>query len=151
VKASELCDDDRLLALLRAAVDTTDPIPYDAIATARAVFGLTAVDSELAVIVFDSFVEAGAAGVRSSAGCGPRSLSFETAAVTIDVEVQDEGDVIGQIVPGDVRAGRVETVGGFAPIGVEPGGRFRTTIGEGRFRLRFDVGSGSVTTPWIKR
>ena len=151
MKAVDLCDDDRLLALLRAAVDTTDPIPHDAVATARAVFGLTAVDSELAVIVFDSFAEAGTAGIRSPDGCGPRSLSFETAAVTIDVEVQDDGDVIGQIVPGDVRAGRVETVAGFAPIGVDAGGRFRTTIVGGRFRLRFDVRSGSVTTPWIKR
>jgi hypothetical protein len=151
VKGSELCDDDRLLALLRAAVDTTDPIPNDAVATARAVFGLTAVDAELAVIVFDSFAEVGAGGVRSSADCGPRSLSFETAAVTIDVEVQDDGDVLGQIVPADVRAGRVETIAGFAPIGVDPGGRFRATIIHGRFRLRFDVGSGSVTTPWINR
>ena len=151
MKLPELCDDDRLLALLRATIDTTDPIPYDAVATARAVFGLTVVDSELAVIVFDSFAEAGAVGVRSSAGSAPRSLSFETAAVTIDVEVRDDGDVIGQIVPGDVRAGRVETVVGFAPIGVDAGGRFRTTIVEGRFRLRFDVSSGSVTTPWIKR
>jgi hypothetical protein len=151
VTTTNLHDDDVLFALLQAAVEAGSPLPEDAVATARAVFEMSTVDAELAQLVFDSLADAVPVGTRAQRGTGPRSLCFETAALTIDIELLDDGSIVGQVDPPSVVAGRVESSNGPRALTVDRGGRFQTRVTERRFRLRFDVGPRSVATPWIKR
>jgi hypothetical protein len=147
----DLYEDDILFDVLRRAVEGADPIPEDAVMAARAVFELSRVDSELAQLVFDSMADAVPVGMRSGAAGGARSLCFETSALAIDVEVLDDGSVVGQVEPAAVTGGRIETTSTGTPFMVDAGGRFRTSVDEPRFRLRFELGARSVTTPWIRR
>jgi hypothetical protein len=151
VTTAGLRDDEVLFALLRAAVEAASPLPEDAVATARAVFEMWMVDAELAQLVFDSLADAVPVGTRGEPSHGPRSLCFETSALAIDVDVLQDGSIVGQVDPPSVVAGRVETPRGAQDLPVDPQGRFHATLTDGRFRLRFDLGSGAVTTPWIKR
>jgi len=147
----DLSHDDVLFDVLRRAVEIGDPIPEDAVKTARAVFDLSMVDSELAQLVFDSMADSVPLGMRSRPAGGPRSLCFETSALAIDLEVLEDGSIVGQVEPGDGVGGRLETGSGGSALTFDAAGRFRATVDVPRFRLRFELGSGSVTTPWIRR
>ncbi len=148
---ADLHDDDALFAALRAAIDSASPVPPDAVATARAVFELSRVDSELAQLVFDSLADAVPVGMRADGEHGSRSLCFETTLLAIDVEVLPDGSILGQIDPPAAVSSQIETSAGADTLRVDARGRFHAILTDRRFRLRFDLGSRHVTTPWIKR
>lgn len=147
-------DDDELMAELAAAVAEEAEVSDRRRAAARAAFTWRTIDAELAELLHDSALDAGAA-VRSGSGAeGPRMLSFRRAAVTVEVEV-DGTTVLGEVID--------EHDGDAAPATItlqRPGADDRVAEADASGFFRFeDVGPGSVrfvvaragwslTTPW---
>jgi hypothetical protein len=91
---------DILMSRLREMLATTDGPPPEFIELAKRMFGLRTVDAELAALIADSDVEAGAVAVRG--GAETRLLTFESADLAIEIEVSRTGRsrrVLGQLVP----------------------------------------------------
>lgn len=145
-------DDEELMAELAAAVAEEAAVSDRRRAAAKAAFTWRTVDAELAELLHDSALDAGAA-VRSGSD-GPRVLSFRRAAVTLEVEVEG-GAVLGEVIdehtedsgPATVtlqrpdaedRTAEADASGFFRFDGVEPG------------PVRFVVARAgwSLTTPW---
>lgn len=148
-------NDEELMAELTAAVEEETAVSDRRRSAARAAFTWRTVDAELAELLHDSALDAGAA-VRSGPGDagGPRMLSFRRSAVTLEVEV-DGDEVLGEV----VEDGGSET--GPATVTLQrPDAEDRTTETDASGFFRFsDVGPGSVrfvvsragwslTTPW---
>ena len=110
--------DDELMALLKHALEDADPVPADAVRAAKEAWTWRTIDAELAALTYDSVVEEGAlVGVRGTTAV--RSLAFETAAVTIEVELIDDGDrraLRGQVVPAFATAVVLEFSDGRPPV-----------------------------------
>lgn len=139
--------DDELMAMLGDAVAESTAVPDARRAAAQAAFTWRSVDEELAELLHDSALEAGAA-VRSTAAA-VRTLSFARDGLTLEVEV-DGDDLLVEVVgaPGatvllqrpaaeDVAA--VADAAGFA--------RFDAVAGSVRFTVT--AGDRSLTTPWV--
>jgi hypothetical protein len=93
-------EDDILMSRLRELIDTTDGPPPEFVEQAKRMFGLRTLDDELAALIADSDVEAGAVAVRG--GAETRLLTFESADLAIEIEVSGTGRsrrVLGQLVP----------------------------------------------------
>jgi hypothetical protein len=96
-------DDEALLGRLSELVNTEDPPPAMLFELAKQSFGLRTVDAELAALAADSELDEPAVAVRDSgAEKGPRLLTFESAGLTVEVEVTGSGRhrrLVGQIDP----------------------------------------------------
>lgn len=147
----DLADDDRLLAHLAAALDELDPVPADALATARAAAGLDRADAALAELVYDSLADAGAVAMRSDTLVEARGLGFVAGGYRLDVELLDDGRVVlGQLDPAGPAEVAVETQAGTTTTTADDLGRFRFGPVHGPLRLRVTTDSGVVVlTPWI--
>jgi hypothetical protein len=110
--------DDELIALLKHALEDADPVPADAVRAAKEAWTWRTIDAELAALTYDSVVDEGAlVGVRGTAAV--RSLAFETGAITIEVELVDDGDrrgLRGQVVGASAPAVVLEFSDGRSPI-----------------------------------
>ncbi len=148
-------DDDALMALLDEAVKEADAVPDRRREAARAAFTWRSVDDELAELLHDSALDAGAA-VRSSAG-GPRSLAFGRSGLTLEVEV-DGDQVLGEV----IAVGEAASGDGLASVTlqcpetpdvtttVDAAGFFRFAgVGTGAVRFVVERGGWSLTTPWV--
>jgi hypothetical protein len=146
-----LQDDDELVARLSAALDEHDPVPDDAIATARAALQLGRADVELAELVRDTLAATGELAMRSDALIEARALEFVAGGYRLDVELVDDGGVVlGQIDPADAARVALETEAGAQETEADLLGRFRFTGARGPLRLRITTTSGQVVlTPWI--
>lgn len=147
--------DEELMAALGEAVAEQNAVSDRRREAARAAFTWRSVDEELAEILHDSALDAGAA-VRSGADA-PRALSFGRSGLTLEVEV--EGDqVLGEV----IAEGNAATENGPATVAlVRPDGDKRHTSADaaGFFRfsdvtpgpVRFVVerGGWTLTTPWV--
>jgi hypothetical protein len=131
---------------LELALDRFDPVPAHLAPAAVAAFDRR-VDAELAQLVFDSLATTAGAGARGSGR--PRLLTFEGAALTIDLEVSPrlhERRLVVRLEPGEptpyeVWAGDVRVSGTSDALG-----RFAVTLpAPGPFRVRCH----SVITPWM--
>jgi hypothetical protein len=138
-------DDDQLLALLGEVIDADDPVPGDALATARAA-DLTAADAELAELVFDSLLDDREVAVRADPGSHVRSLTFAAGERSIEVDLTD-GELVGRVSPAGPPTVAVLQAGPPVVVAVDDLGRFRTPVAAGPLRLRV----GAATTPWITR
>ncbi|MEZ0577656.1 hypothetical protein [Nocardioides sp. MH1] len=152
----ELGDDELMAELASAVAEETDggEVTARRREAARAAFTWRTVDAELAELLHDSALDAGAA-VRSSgsSGSAPRSLSFIRGAVTIEIEVTGQA-LLGEVVDDD-RSDGPTTVSLQRPDAED---RVAETDASGFFRfddvapgpVRFVVArSGwSLTTPW---
>ncbi len=148
-------DDDALMSLLGQAVAESDAVSERRRAAARGAFTWRSVDDELAELLHDSALDAGAA-VRSS-GAGPRSLAFGRSGLTLEVEV-DGDQLLVEVVaegaaadaegPAVVRLQRpdaddvVETADAAGFL------RF-AEVGTGAVRFVVERGGWSLTTPWV--
>lgn len=144
--------DDELLAQLGDAVAEERSVPDRRRDAARAAFTWRSVDEELAELLHDSALEAGAA-VRSSGSvdAGPRMLSFGSGSLTLELEVEGEdllGEVIGRVGPTTValqRPGADEVVSE-----VDDAGFFRLAgVGAGPARLVVVAPEARLVTPWV--
>jgi hypothetical protein len=146
-------DDDGLLRAVGEVIDDRDPVPRRAVEVAGAAFELHGVDDELAELVADSLVDAGA-GVRHDgrAGSDGRLLSFEGAGLTLDVELLADGaTVIGEVAPPARAVVEVRTAEGTAVVETDDAGRFLARLGRGPCRFRVSSGGATVVTPWVTR
>lgn len=148
-------DDDALMALLGDAVAENDAVSERRRQAARAAFTWRSVDDELAELLHDSALDAGAA-VRSSA-TGPRSLAFGRSGLTIEVEV-DGDQLLGEVVTtgsaGDGDAAATVTLqrpgADDEVVTVDAAGFFRFSgVGSGAVRFVVERGGWSLTTPWV--
>jgi hypothetical protein len=96
-------DDEALFDRLREIVNTEDAPPAILLELARQSFGLRQVDAELAALAADSDVDTAAVAVRDGRSeSGPRLLTFESPALTVEIEVSGSGRhhrLFGQIDP----------------------------------------------------
>ncbi|KAA1420259.1 carboxypeptidase regulatory-like domain-containing protein [Nocardioides humilatus] len=149
----ELGDDELMAELAEAVAETVDDpeVTERRRLAASAAFTWRTVDEELAELLHDSALDAGAA-VRSS-GDSPRSLSFIRGAVTIEIEVTGSS-LLGEVIDDD--ASDEPAAVSLQRPGAED--RVTETDASGFFRfddvapgpVRFVVvrGGWSLTTPW---
>jgi hypothetical protein len=94
--------DERLMAVLRRLVATTDAVPPRVAAAARAAYSWRTLGAALAELAYDSAVDERALdGVRGIAGEG-RFLSFEAPGVRVEMEAISFGShrrVRGEVAP----------------------------------------------------
>lgn len=95
-------DDEGLLAALRQMLDRYQPAPDWSADLLKSVYGLRAVDAELAALVSDSELTAAASALRS--GTAPRLAVFSTGDLSVEIEIEPADRVgswqmIGQLVP----------------------------------------------------
>jgi hypothetical protein len=151
-----LNDDDKLVALLAAALGETDSIPPDALAAAMAAFDVGHLEGELAVLLTDTELTGPLAGVRSAVDDG-RLVSFTSSMLTIELDLPAYDNVlVGQLDP----PGPTEVELEFAPpqggservrLPVDAHGRFGCPLQEGSLRLQVATTAGPVATPWVIR
>jgi hypothetical protein len=148
-----MTDDDALLAELAEAEWAARQVPNRILTAGRAAFAWRTVDAELAQLTSDSATgpELAGAGSGTRAGSGThRRLSFETDALTVEVEVAPEG-LHGQVVP--PQPGTVELQqqdGAASTAAVDDVGWFTFAIAPVHlFRLRLRTrDGGQVVTEW---
>ncbi len=146
---------DELLDELRSMLRRTDPVPPEVTEFAQAALGWRRLDADLAELLADSALEADALALAR--GGEGRWLSFRAADLTIDVELQADGDahtVLGQLAPPPaVSTVELQSSDGTAVAMEESDelGRFRLALeGAGRFRLRvLRPGASPVETSWF--
>jgi hypothetical protein len=143
---------DELLDELRTVLRRTDPVPAEVTDFAKAALGLRRLDAQLAELLQDSALESESPALaRGTADV--RSLTFRSAELTIDVDIQ--GDMLlGQLAPPPAAATvelQLENRDVGASADVDTLGRFRLALaGDGRFRLRvLRPGTSVVETSWF--
>jgi hypothetical protein len=148
-------DDDELMALLGEAVAEEAAVSDRRRTAARAAFTWRSVDAELAELLHDSALDAGAA-VRSGAS-EPRTLSFGHSGLTLEVEVDGE-TLLGQVIgtgsaasvtePATVMLERPDAQALSAEA--DAAGFFRLEgVRTGTVRFVVEQGGWSLTTPWV--
>jgi hypothetical protein len=146
-------EDAALLAALRAAAASVDPVPPDAVLAARSALAYLRLDAELAVLGFDSD-ERELVGVRAERAA-VRQLSFQTGAVEIELEIVADGEhreLIGQCIPAMVIEVTVRQPDLERTITTDDLGRFTTDIAPGPVSLRCSWPSTdqAVETTWVR-
>lgn len=152
---TEPLSDDELMALLGEAVAEEAAVSDRRRTAARAAFTWRSVDAELAELLHDSALEAGAA-VRSGTA-EPRTLSFGHSGLTLEVEVDGE-TLLGQVIgtgeaasatePASVMLERPEADAVTAEA--DAAGFFRLEgVRPGTVRFVVEQGGWSLTTPWV--
>lgn len=142
-------DDDGLIELLRGAADRAGPMPPDVVAAGKAAFLLRGVDAELAELVADSAAMTGAVRTGDDA---VRLLVFETAAVSVELQVERTGPTvtIRGVATGAVGRVAVQTTAREFAADLDDGGWFSVTdVEPGPIRVRMTAADGaSVVTSW---
>jgi hypothetical protein len=153
-------DDDALLAQLRAVVNQVDPIPQAVRIAARAAIEWRTLDAELAALVHDSASEPAAALAVRGAATAPRTLTFEAADLTIEVEAEvvDEAGgmcLVGQLIPPQPAEVAVRHGEELIAVRADERGRFvahGVARGPVSLRCRLDDRTGAgrlVETGWL--
>jgi hypothetical protein len=146
---------DELLDDLRNIFRRIDPVPPEATEFAQAALGWRRLDADLAELLADSALETDA--VALARGGEGRWLTFRADDLTIDVEIQADGDartLLGQLAPPPAAATlELQSTDGTVVASVESDklGRFRLSLdAEGHFRLRvLREGAAPVETSWF--
>jgi len=144
-----------LLIQLRDVLAEHDPIPPSVLMAAHEAYTWRTIDEELAELAYDS-TEEELVGVRATAVA--RQLSFETDALTLDLEIEDDGAhlvVRGQIAPATAGTITARSLSGDVIVErtttADELGRFvLTDVAAGRMSLRCEVGGDVVlVTSWL--
>lgn len=140
--------DDELMVALEQAVAETDAVSDRRRAAAQAAFTWRTVDAELAELLHDSALDAGAA-VRSGAD-EPRSLSFASGDLALEVEV-DGTTLMGQVVPATAATVAVQKAAGEeVSVDVDAAGFFRLEgVEPGPTRFVARAADWTLTSPWV--
>ena len=143
---------DQFTGRLRALGRRMDPTPPAVTAAAKAAFEWRTVESELAELTYDSWMDdRELAGVRSSGG--RRQLTFEAPGLTVEVEVADGAapGLVGQLVPAHPGTVELRHGGGVLTLAVDDLGRFAASyLPAGPLSLRCTADAASpVETEWV--
>jgi hypothetical protein len=134
-------NDDDFLDVLRAAADEFDPVPAGVLRDASAALALRTLDAELAELVEEEAL------VR---GDGPLTLAFESARVTVSLEISD--DVVRGLVTGAEGEAVVETPRSRRAVPITDGWFIATEVPPGLVRVRVTTPDGTpVVTQWVRR
>ena len=145
-----MSNDDELLERLRRAALSADPPPPELAGSARAAFGLSRLDEELAVLLHDSDQET--VTVRGLDD-EPHLLSFGADDVGADLEIVsgDEGHDVSGTVHGPVRRAELQTPVRGWEVTLDQAGRFRLAGVSGvAVRMRMETDGATVVTPWVR-
>ena len=148
-----------LLALLGRALREAggdavvpDEPPPDAVALAKAAWNDAELEAELAALLFDSAQDEALEPMRAGEPGASRALAYRGSAARIEIEIGEDGILLGQLEPAgsaDVTVEGVETAGTATADAL---GRFRCSAPPGRLRLHVRWPDGSeLRTPWISR
>jgi hypothetical protein len=147
---SSNADDDALLAELGDVLAGPGGAPpSELVAGAKALFTWRTVDAELAVLTYDSLLDA-EAGVRATAL--PRVLTFEAPGLTVELEVESDPRgrrLSGQLVPATLASVEVRCDGTLGRAEADAFGRFAVPLPERSERVEVRVRrrpDGAVTT-----
>jgi hypothetical protein len=144
-----MADDERLIADLGRMLGEADPMPDWVVAATRAAITTRTIDTELARLVGDT-TDASFEAVRTAAG--PRMVSFAGGGVQVDLEIEDSGELIGQLTDASTEGCELEDRAGRRyPVAVDGLGRFAGAVpGPGPIRLHCRARDGRpVATSWI--
>ena len=143
-------DDDQLLAALGDALRARQEVPEWFVETGKNAYAWHNIDAELAQLTYDSLVDREQAAAVRSETASIRALTFTSARLSIELEV-NESSLVGQIIP--PRAGTLEihTTAGVTSSPVDEIGCFVVDpIPSSPFRLRCRTEDGAdVLTGWI--
>jgi len=141
--------DDELMARLSAAAAEFDPTPDQVLAAGRAALLTRRLDEELVALVADSEL-AGAGQVRAT-GADVRLLAFETADVSLELQVEFAGAraVIRGLVTGASGEAVIEVAGERHVAPIEEGWFTATDLPAGATRVRVTTARGPVVTSWV--
>ena len=143
-----------LLVELQGLIGRLDAVPEDVDEAARAAYTWRTIDAELAELTRDSLLESEPAGVRG--GDGARLLSFESARLSVELEIADLGRagrrLVGQLVPPGPAAIVVDHAGGRVDAEADELGRFVIDgLRPGPARVRCRVADGAeIETEWTQ-
>jgi hypothetical protein len=143
--------DSELLAELRAALSRLDPVPVSVSAAAVAAIDLRTLDAELAELIADSAVDAGAL-VRGAGEA--RLVSFAHPRLSIEFEVVSIAGarrLVGQVVGAGADAMELDHRRGVLAVAVDDLGRFGVEgVAPGPVRLRCVLPDGEIVgTSWV--
>jgi hypothetical protein len=142
-------DDESLIADLRDALGGTTPADERRLDAARAAFTWRTVDAELASLTYDSLLDDRV--LVRGAVTAPRSLVFDAAALSVELEITADR-IVGQLVPpgpGDVLV-QTEAVD-VARVPADDAGCFTVAGTPGaRIRLRCTTPTATVVTDWVR-
>ncbi|MBO0827196.1 MAG: hypothetical protein J2P24_05380 [Streptosporangiales bacterium] len=145
--------DQALLAQLRSAFESADPVPPEAVAIARSSLSWRDPDTALADLIADSLMDA--AQVRTRRAGGPRLLTFEAAGLVIEVEVAEDGEsrrLLGQLVPPSRAEVVVTWPNGQISVNADEIGRFSASdipAGQVSLTCTLEDATVPVTTSWV--
>ncbi len=137
-----------ILRLLGDGLDLVEPIPPHLLDLAYNARDMTAVEAELAELVFDSLADT--QPMRSEQEMEARFLSFANENITIDLSLLSDGrSIVGEISPPVTQEVLLEATGA-APMAfpVDEIGRFVARSESVTFRFRV---AGLLVTQWISR
>jgi hypothetical protein len=148
--AARLYDDDSLLvALGEALAAARHPEQERLIADAQEAFSFSAIQDELAALVFDSLWE-NKLDTASRSVADVRTLVFESSELSLEIEISEDG-FVGQVTPpGRVEVEAERADGQRSRATTDDLGMFTlTSLGAGpvRFHLRRD--GATTVTDWI--
>jgi hypothetical protein len=146
-------NDDELIERLRRIADEVDAPPELVAETARAAFLTRRLDEELAELLRDSDL-ATSQLVRGEAS-GPRVLSFETEAVSLELQIEEaDGRItLSGVVSGSSGEATIETTTTEPRTAqIDDSGWFRVAdLPAGALRVHVTAtDGGGVTTNWIR-
>jgi hypothetical protein len=149
--------DDDLMAELALLMDQADPVPALVVAAAKASLVYHDLDEELAALVYDSDFDDGSplpgrgelARVR---GGGARRLTFEGPDLTVELKLQPERRLIGQLVPSQEADIEISSPAGSFTVHADALGRFVANdvpAGPVSLRCRGHRAARPTQTEWV--
>jgi hypothetical protein len=146
----DISDDERLLAALKEALEAHQAVPPEFVELGKNAYAWRNIDAELAQLTYDSAHEERSAPSMRSETASIRALTFTSANLTIELEV-NEDSMLGQVIPAQEGTIEIQTRTGATTIPVGEVGYFPIrSIPDGPFRLHCHTTDGSdVLTGWI--
>jgi hypothetical protein len=144
-------EDEVLLAALRQAIRNRRAVPPEWVEAAKNAFTWRNIDTELALLTYDSTQGVGAAAATRAESASIRALTFSSPRLTIELEVTEDS-LLGQVVPAQAAMIEVETrEGAETSVPSDEIGCFSVhPIPAGSFRIRCRAAdSTDVLTGWI--
>jgi hypothetical protein len=147
----DIWDDERLLALLREALQAYEAVPPGFVEAGKNAYAWHNIDAELARLTYDSTDNRVSTPSMRSETASIRFLTFSSARVTIELEVAEDS-LLGQAIPAQEGTIEVQTrAGAVAAVQVDDVGCFSVRpIPASPFRLQYRTTDGpDILTGWI--